>query len=47
MIVMFNLCIIATESELKEKLLLKENFLKKRILENEQLKSSLKSKAGI
>lgn len=41
------LCIIATESELKEKLLLKEDFLKKRSLENEKLQSYLKSKAGI
>ena len=49
MFIMFNLisCIIAKESELKEKLLLKENLLKKRTLENEKLQSSLKSKAGI
>lgn len=49
MFIMFNLilCIIAKESELKEKLLLKEDLLKKRSLENEKLQSSLKSKAGI
>lgn len=46
---MFNLilCIIAKESELKEKLLLNKDLLKKRSLENEKLQSSLKSKAGI